>query len=258
MESLLSKTRRLNKTLQSSGSKPVSFQELSQILSEILDANVYIASRRGRVLGYSLADDFDCDVLNREIVKGKRFPERYNEKLLTIDETLENIDEVTDCVFDKVTKCDYEDKINTIIPIISGGKRLGTLVLARFGREFTEDDLVLSEYSATIVGMEILRSKAEEMEEESRKRSVVQMAIGTLSYSELEAMEHIFHELDGNEGLLVASKVADRAGITRSVIVNALRKFESAGVIESRSLGMKGTHIKILNDKLLDELEKAK
>ncbi|MDX5324286.1 MAG: GTP-sensing pleiotropic transcriptional regulator CodY, partial [Exiguobacterium sp.] len=47
-------------------------------------------------------------------------------------------------------------------------------------------------------------------------------------------------------------------GITRSVIVNALRKLESAGVIESRSLGMKGTYIKILNDNFLFELQKLK
>ena len=47
-------------------------------------------------------------------------------------------------------------------------------------------------------------------------------------------------------------------GITRSVIVNALRKFESAGVIESRSLGMKGTYIKVLNSALLDELGKLR
>ena len=60
-----------------------------------------------------------------------------------------------------------------------------------------------------------------------------------------EAIEHIFEELGGNEGLLIASKVADRVGITRSVIVNALRKLESAGVIESPSLGMKGTFIKV-------------
>ena len=58
------------------------------------------------------------------------------------------------------------------------------------------------------------------------------------------------------EGFLVASKIADRLGITRSVIVNALRKLESAGVIESRSLGMKGTHIRILNDKFIEEMEK--
>ena len=60
------------------------------------------------------------------------------------------------------------------------------------------------------------------------------------------------------EGILVASKIADRSGITRSVIVNALRKLESASVIETRSLGMKGTRIKILNPKLKSELENIK
>ncbi len=42
------------------------------------------------------------------------------------------------------------------------------------------------------------------------------------------------------------------------MIVNALRKFESAGVIESRSSGMKGTYIKVLNDMVFDEVEKLK
>ena len=42
----------------------------------------------------------------------------------------------------------------------------------------------------------------------------------------------------------------------RQVIVNALRKFESAGVIESRSSGMKGTYIRVLNDVVFDELQK--
>ncbi|MGD6463432.1 GTP-sensing pleiotropic transcriptional regulator CodY, partial [Xanthomonas citri pv. citri] len=137
--------------------------------------------------------------------------------------------------------------LTTIVPIVGGGERLGTLVLARLGQEFLDDDLILAEYSSTVVGMEILREKAEEIEEEARSKAVVQMAISSLSYSELEAIEHIFEELNGTEGLLVASKIADRVGITRSVIVNALRKLESAGVIESRSLGMKGTYIKVLN-----------
>ncbi|MBO7631280.1 MAG: GTP-sensing pleiotropic transcriptional regulator CodY, partial [Lachnospiraceae bacterium] len=53
---------------------------------------------------------------------------------------------------------------------------------------------------------------------------------------------------------LVTSRVADKAHITRSVIVNALRKLESAGVIESRSSGMKGTFIRVLNENLYDYL----
>ena len=84
---------------------------------------------------------------------------------------------------------------------------------------------------------------------------MVRSAISTLSFSEMEAITHIFDELNGMEGILVASKIADRVGITRSVIVNALRKFESAGVIESRSSGMKGTYIKVLNDVVFDEIE---
>ena len=104
----------------------------------------------------------------------------------------------------------------------------------------------------------MLRSVNEENEEESRKQHIVKSAISTLSYSELEAIIHIFVELDGKEGLLVASKIADRVGITRSVIVNALRKFESAGVIESRSSGMKGTYIKVLNDVVFDEIAEIK
>lgn len=258
MKNLLQETRKLNKTLQGYGSQPVSFTEISKILSEILDANVYIASKKGRVLGYQLSSGFKCDVVENEVIKNQRFPKKYNDQLLMVTETNENVTDFDLCVFDEFAECDHPGKIATIIPINCGGERLGTLVLARFNREFELEDLILGEYSATIVGMEILRSKSEEIEEESRKKSVVQMAISTLSYSELEAMEHIFNELDGPEGLLVASKIADRVGITRSVIVNALRKFESAGVIESRSLGMKGTHIKILNDKLIEELKKAR
>ena len=104
----------------------------------------------------------------------------------------------------------------------------------------------------------MLRAVNEENAEESRKVAVVKSAISTLSFSEMEAIVHIFDELNGMEGILVASKIADRVGITRSVIVNALRKFESAGVIESRSSGMKGTYIKVLNDVVFDEIDKLR
>lgn len=254
-ESLLKKTRRLTKILENTGSGPVSFEVLSQELSKILDANIYISNMNGKVLGFALHLG-ECGILQNEIVQEKRFPKKYHDQLLKIDETSENIKEINECVFDEVSECPHPDKIATVIPIRGGGSRLGTLLLARFGSEFTDEDLILAEYSAAVVGMEILRSKTEHIEEEARKKAVIHMAIGTLSYSELGAIEHIFNELDGEEGLLVASKIADRVGITRSVIVNALRKFESAGLIESRSLGMKGTHIKVLNDRLFEELKK--
>ncbi|MCD7738257.1 MAG: GTP-sensing pleiotropic transcriptional regulator CodY, partial [Lachnospiraceae bacterium] len=120
------------------------------------------------------------------------------------------------------------------------------------------DDIILCEYGSTVVGLEMLRAVNEENAEEVRKVNVVKSAINTLSFSEMEAIVHIFDELDGTEGILVASKIADRVGITRSVIVNALRKFESAGIIESRSSGMKGTYIKVLNDVVYSEVAELK
>ena len=145
-----------------------------------------------------------------------------------------------------------------ITPNYIAGERLGSVFLYREEKPFEIDDIILIEYGTTVVGLEMMRSVNEENAEESRKIAIVKSAISTLSFSEFEAITHVFDELDGTEGILVASKIADRVGITRSVIVNALRKFESAGVIESRSSGMKGTYIKVLNDVVFDELEKMR
>lgn len=254
---ILEKMRKINKILQRPANYPINFYELSRILSKILDANVYVISKKGNVLGFSLSEGYSCSVLQEEVLEEKKMPERVNLELLDVQETRMNImNDNFDCVIDENIKCPYSVRYNVYIPINGGGERLGTLILSRADTEFNTEDVVLGEHSATVVALEILHSESHKKEEEAREMAVVQMAIGTLSYSELEAMEHIFRELNGKEGLLVASKIADRVGITRSVIVNALRKFESAGVIESRSLGMKGTYIKVLNDKLIEKLQK--
>lgn len=258
MSTLLNKTRMFNKILQKSGTDPVDFDDICTLMSGILISNVYIVSRKGKVIGSSVSSGYECDIMNQKVFKDMRFPESYNNKLLNITEAVSNLSNKSICVIDEVSECPAKDMMTTIVPIVGNRERLGTLVIAKHIDNFTDDDLILAEYGSIIIGLEILRSMHDEIEDEARKKAVVQLAIGTLSYSELEAVEHIFNELNGSEGLLVASKIADKVGITRSVIVNALRKFESAGVIESRSLGMKGTHIKILNDKLLDELKKIK
>jgi transcriptional pleiotropic repressor len=257
MKNLLAKTRNINRLIQSTSGEAVDFEEMAAVLQEVIEANVYVIGKRGELLGHALMTEFQCDVIEREILRKGFFPSDYNERLLRVNHTSPNtLPDAGRCVINHDIECNCVDKITTIVPINGGGERLGTLVLARFRREFNDEDLVLAEYGATVVGMNILRAKSERIEEEARKKAAVQIALATLSFSELEAVEHIFAELGGKEGLLVASKIADRVGITRSVIVNALRKFESAGVIESRSLGMKGTFIRVLNEHLLDELKR--
>ncbi|WP_042356244.1 GTP-sensing pleiotropic transcriptional regulator CodY [Bacillus rubiinfantis] len=255
---LLTKSRRINVLLQKAAGKPVNFKEMADTLGETIEANIFIVSRRGKLLGFSIYQQIENERM-KKMFEARQFPEEYTNSLFNITETSPNLGvESEHTAFPVENRELFREGLTTIVPIIGGGERLGTLILARLHDNFSDDDLILAEYGATVVGMEILREKSEEIEEEARSKAVVQMAISSLSYSELEAIEHIFEELNGHEGLLVASKIADRVGITRSVIVNALRKLESAGVIESRSLGMKGTYIKVLNDKFLVELEKLK
>jgi transcriptional pleiotropic repressor len=255
---LLQKTRKINAMLQRAAGKPVNFKEMAETLSDVIKANIFVVSRRGKLLGFAVNQQIENDRM-KKMLEDRQFPEEYTNNLFNITETSSNIDVESEYTAFPVENRElFQNGLTTIVPIIGGGERLGTLILARVQEQFEDEDLILAEYGATVVGMEILREKSEEIEEEARSKAVVQMAISSLSYSELEAIEHIFEELNGKEGLLVASKIADRVGITRSVIVNALRKLESAGVIESRSLGMKGTYIKVLNDKFLIELEKLK
>ncbi|MBR6798499.1 MAG: GTP-sensing pleiotropic transcriptional regulator CodY [Firmicutes bacterium] len=255
MSDILTKVRKLNWLFQESPTGAFSFNEMCGILSDLMDANVYVSNMKGKVIGVSYKIKSDSATISDPDTQAEIFPGEYNEEFIKVRETVAN---VTGEDALKIFKYDYDtsDKLHTLVPILGGGKRWGTLILTRYSPEFTDEDLVLAEYGATIIGMEIQRKKSVEEEEEERQIAMVQMAIGTLSYSEVEAVQQIFAELDGNEGLLVASKIADRSGITRSVIVNALRKLESAGVIESRSLGMKGTRIKIINSKFKEELGK--
>lgn len=251
---LLDKTRKINKLLHNNNSSKVVFNDICAVLTEILDSNVLVVSKKGKILGVSKCSKVEGI---RELIAesvGAHIDEMLNERLLSILSTKENVNLGTLGFSPEVIK-GYQA---IITPIDIAGERLGTLFIYKQDEPYEIDDIILSEYGTAVVGLEMLRSVNEESAEESRKEHIVQSAIGTLSFSELEAIIHIFDELNGTEGILVASKIADRVGITRSVIVNALRKFESAGVIESRSSGMKGTYIKVINDYVFTELEKIK
>ncbi len=248
---LLDKTRKIGKLLHNNNSSKVVFNDICCVMQEILKSNVLVISRKGKVLGVD--NNPDVEII-QELIKDKVggfIDMMLNERMLSVLSTKENVNLET-LGFENV---DVKRFTAIIAPIEIAGERLGTLFVYKAGQLYDIDDIILCEYGSTVVGLEMLRAVNEESAEESRKLNVVKSAISTLSYSEMEAIVHIFDELNGMEGILVASKIADRVGITRSVIVNALRKFESAGVIESRSSGMKGTYIKVLNDVVFEQID---
>ena len=251
---LLTRVRKLNWVLSESTAGFVSFEELCNIMYELIQGNVYIMNKRGKVLAAKFDEGAEEPLVYDEEKKEYVLPKEFYDKYLELDETRENL------TYDAIKEYNGKDysmsaKFHTIVPVIFGGKRVATMLFVRADKAFSDEDIAICEYGATVVGIEVARGIALEEEEDNRQRNAVAVALETLSYSEMAAVSKIFAELDGDSGLLVASKIADKSGITRSVIVNALRKLESAGVIESKSLGMKGTRIKITNEYLRNEVE---
>ena len=236
---LLEKVRKLNEVLQAY--ENVDIAQVAAVLSELENANVYCANEKGMVLGYKQLPQ--CEDPERLVAIGsdKYFSEMYTRYLANVIAT-------------ETVPAKEEDAVvkNTVIvPAYTGHQRLGSLVMEMTRKDVKNDDIVLAEFATTVLGAAVLRANAARAEQ----MKMVSVAMETLSYSETMAVKAILGELDGLDGYLVASKIADKAKITRSVIVNALRKLESAGVIETRSLGMKGTYIHVLVPQIMDELK---
>lgn len=139
---VLQKTRRINRTLQASAGSSVSFDLLTGALGEVLGANVYVLSTKGKVLGLHLHDVQDSSVIEDEITKQKKFPEEYTKSMLRISETLENLTGGKVLEYFPYEQDRLEKKI-TLVPIFGSGQRLGTLVLSRYNELFNDDVLLV-------------------------------------------------------------------------------------------------------------------
>ena len=238
---LMEKNRAMHLLLQKAANDVADFEYTAEHLQNMLSSAVYIIDKQGNILAYR-DDSKNCAFDFDEVTAGKiredsmSFIYRYTQSTSNVK---------------------HDGCYLMIMPITNMGERMGTVVYSRADKDFDSDEIILGEYGAAISAVQLLRMINRKAETEARKKNVVQLALEVLSYSELEAVKYIFGEIEGSEGFLIASKLAEEYKLTRSVIVNALRKLESAGVIDARSLGMKGTYIKVLNDYLYEELAKV-
>lgn len=181
-----------------------------KLLGEYSTANVYLINREGMILGHSWISGSHSEELqvHRPGVHARAV---RREDRTRIRETSHS--ESDGYLFDD-DDGNAPVKHMVYIPIYGAAERLGTLLFVRFFDRFSIRDLVLAEYLATLVGIEILHERTKSIEERSRERLIVQMAMRALSYSEVESVKHIITELGSSEGVVIASKVADRVGVT--------------------------------------------
>lgn len=252
---LLDDTRKINSILHRKNSGKVAFNDICDAMRSVLASNVLVLSKKGKILGMGYCQGFDAIEKLAGMKVSQFIDPSLNGRLSDILSTKESVNLETLGFSEEISR-----KYQAIVtPINIAGQRYGTLVIYKPRDDaYSIEDIILTEYGATVVGLEMVRSVSEESAEEDRRAQGVRAALSTLSASETDAVVHIFDELSGLEGILVASRIADREGITRSVIVNALRKLESAGVIVSKSSGMKGTYIKVTNELIYDEIEELR
>ena len=230
-------------------------RELSQKEEVVADLNV-AAKSMGEVIGadiYLLGKESQIVASSTKDSKNQAFelnPD-FQQRMAFIFQPTVNLSLETSLFKDAKAN---QGLVLTVYPLVIAGERCGNLLMTRKGKNFSDDELSVVEMGALLAAVLLSGVGTDKKGKEGQQKTTAQVALGSLSYSELEAIRNVFTELGGEEGFLVASKVADRIGITRSVIVNAMRKLESAGVVESRSLGMKGTYIRVKNPYFLSEL----
>lgn len=248
---LLDKTRKINSLLMGQETEKLNFTDLCKVLSDALGACVLLASRKGKVLGIREKEGTGIIPKFKGLRHGSYIDKAVQERFLSILSTKENASL-------QAMGLDWESSGSCqamAAPVIMSGKRLGTLFIYRYGIPFAIDDIILAEYVATVIGLAVQNAKSEECSEEQRKEMDIKSAVKTLSRLETQAMAYVLDELGGaSDGRLITSRLADRVGITRSVIVNALKKCESAGIIETKSAGVKGTDIHIANNLLCEKI----
>ncbi len=122
-----------------------------------------------------------------------------------------------------------------------------------------EGKLIMMECITALIELKQKYRQTIETEEQIHQKISARNALGTLSYSEYRIILHILDELNNqDETIIVASQMADKIGITRSVAVNALKKLQSGKVFETKSKGAKGTLIKLINPAIYKEVEHLK
>lgn len=242
---LLDKTRNINHLLREQETDKIDFTQFCHVLSQAMHVNVLLVSRKGKILGIRERSSVPVIPELKDAAYGSYIDLPLRDRFMSILSTKENVNLLT-LGFTSEGLDKYQVMI---VPVSMSGERLGTLFIYRENLAFSIDDIILGEYCATVIGLAMQRSQSEEQTEEQHKEEDVIAALRTLTKLEVKAMLFVIDELDGaSKGMFVASRLADKVGITRSVIVNALKKCESAGVISTKSFGVKGTSIQIIND----------
>ncbi len=170
-------------------------------------------------------------------------------RLLSSNDSLYNID---------ICNYFYEDiniKKGSIVPLSYKNNKSIAVVYKNENKDFTDEEIAILEMFFITFYLYFNTIIYNKKTFEHNKENIIKKAISNLSYSELEAMHFVFNSFSGSENVIVASKISSIHNISRSVIVSGLKKLAVSNAIITKSMGNKGTYIKILYKDIRQQLK---
>lgn len=110
----------------------------------------------------------------------------------------------------------------------------------------TRYNVLKANYAYLVFAVRIIKEKLKYEKIACLYKKVAQAAIEGLTAKELEGVIAVIERTDGDNCIVIIRNISEETGITRSVILNGLRKLECAGLIEIISKGAKGSQIRFV------------
>lgn len=145
-----------------------------------------------------------------------------------------------------------EGELKTRITVVISGKKVYGNELYNSGIKidstviYSEYNVLKANYNYLVFAVKIIKEKIMLEKMTHLYKNVVNAAVEGLTLKELEGVDAVFSNIEESIGKVIISNVSKNCGITRSIIINGLRKLECAGMIEIHSRGAQGTDIKLL------------
>jgi len=238
---LLEKIKYFNKTCLT---MEPDYNNIAKHIGETLRCSVFVLDLEGSFLGTFLYTPILCDYINEMLNRGKMDVTNMA-RLNSLTEGIGNSSHNADvCSMNPSDKCMYKNRQGYEVPVFVYGERVGTLVFTRERMAFFSEDIAIFEIATIVIGMQIVYDRERKAKESEEKKNRVKDFLSSLTVMEKQAMREVMAEMGGaEEKKIISSKVADRAGITRSIVLNALKKLKGAGLVEVVSLGQSGTYV---------------
>ncbi|SDL05379.1 hypothetical protein [Natronincola ferrireducens] len=247
MSEVINKLKCLNSVLKKSSTNFIPLDELCMQLGDILSSNIYLFNNDGNIFSYYAPLSSQC-IHNKDSLVNYTMPDIYMDIFRNTDNVIHNsFENKPKCTCPGVTKCIYKNRYFSLVPIFCNFIKISGILLIRYEKAFDVNEEFLYDYASVIISLELMRQQQKQIEAEAIEKTYTNLALKSLSFSELTAAAAIIENMHEDEATIILNKVSASAYVTRSIISSTIKKLESAGTIETKCLGVKGTYIKILN-----------